>query len=304
MVNFQDWQPGQDALQRLRDLIGFAVDLEILHEGDWKHHLLVADRYRNGRVLIAGDAAHLVIPQGALGMNTGIGDAVDLGWKLAATAQGWAGPALLESYGAERREVGLRNRAASGGAAEGVRRWRAACGPALREDTPAGAAMRAEVAALAAEGQPLGHEMVGIELGYRYTNSAIVASEAAAPDSGVREYRPSATPGARLPHLWSASGAAVHDRLGPGFTLLDVGDVASDATALEQAMRALGAPFATLHLPEARLRAAYERRLLLVRPDLHVAWRGDALPADVAMLARQVAGHLEAAAGLPARRAA
>ncbi len=299
MVNFQDWQAGQDAEARLRRMIGLEVDIEVLHEGDWQHHLLVAERYRSGRVFIAGDAAHLVIPQGALGMNTGIGDAIDLGWKLAAAVKGWAGPALLDAYEAERRETGLRNRDASSAAAEGVRRWRAATGPEIREATPAGEAMRAHVAALAAEGQPLGHEMLGIELGYRYTQSPVIATGAAAPGATIREYHPTATPGARLPHLWAEAGDAVHDRLGGGFTLLNVSDETVEATALMTAMQKLGAPLETVHLPEAHLHEAYENKLLLIRPDLHVAWRGDALPADATSLARRVTGHIIAPAAPP-----
>jgi 2-polyprenyl-6-methoxyphenol hydroxylase-like FAD-dependent oxidoreductase len=294
MVNFQDWEEGQDAVERLRRMIGLDFDIALLHEGDWQHHLLVAARYREGRVFIAGDAAHLVIPQGGLGMNTGIGDAIDLGWKLAAAVQGWGGPALLDAYDAERREIGLRNRDASAGAAEGVRRWRAAAGPAMREDSPQGQALRAEMAALAAEGQPLGHEMVGIELGYRYDHSPVIAAEPDPVTSTVREYHPSAAPGARLPHLWTEGGTAVHDLFGNGFTLLDLGAEACDARAFAAAMASAGAPFAVLHLPEPRLRVAYERRLLLVRPDLHVAWRGEALPPDVTALASLITGHAAA----------
>ena len=159
--------------------------------------------------------------------------------------------------------------------------------------------MRANVAALAAEGQPLGHEMLGIELGYRYAQSPVIATEAAALDSTIREYRPTATPGARLPHLWAEAGGAVHDRLGSGFTLLNVGDETVAATALKTAMHNLGAPLETVHLPDVRLHDAYENKLLLVRPDLHVAWRGDALPADATSLAARVTGHIIAPAAPP-----
>ena len=297
MVNFQDWQAGQDALTRLRELIGFAIDIEVLHEGDWQHHLLVAERYRDGRAFIAGDAAHLVIPQGALGMNTGIGDAIDLGWKLAAAVKGWAGPALLDSYQAERREIGLRNRDASAAAAEGVRSWRAATGPEMRMATPAGEAMRAQVAALAAAGQPLGHEMLGIELGYRYSQSPVIAGEAAAVDSTIRQYHPTAAPGARLPHLWTAAGPALNDLLGARFTLLNIGVEAVDAGGLAVAFKECGAPFDVLHVADAGLHAAYEKPLLLVRPDLHVAWRGERLPSDAVHLAKLVTGHVADATG-------
>jgi hypothetical protein len=150
------------------------------------------------------------------------------------------------------------------------------------------------VTALAAEGQPRGHEMAGIELGYRYDYSPVIAAEPDPVASTVREYRPSAAPGARLPHLWTGGGAAMHDLIGTGFTLLDLGEDACDASALAACMEAVGAPFTVLRVPEPRLLKAYERRRVLVRPDLHVAWRGDTLPEDCGALAALVVGHTAA----------
>ena len=291
MFNFADWQPGDDARARLHKQIGFDVDIEVLHEGDWYHHLLVAERYRDGRVFIAGDSAHLVIPQGALGMNTGVGDAIDLAWKLAGTVAGWGGPALLDSYDAERREIGLRNRQASGEAAGSVAKWRSAVTPAIRAVGSEGEAVRKQVAALAVEYQPISHELLGIELGYRYTKSPIIALE---PDnaehSGLRDYRPTASPGARLPHVWRANGSAVQDALGPGYTMLCLG--CQSPNALVEAMKRLGAPIEVVSMPEPRLRAVYEHELLLIRPDLHVTWRGDRLPEDVDAVARLATGNM------------
>jgi 2-polyprenyl-6-methoxyphenol hydroxylase-like FAD-dependent oxidoreductase len=290
MVNFQDWQPGQDAAARLRQLIDLDVDIEVLHEGDWQHHLLVAERYRDRRVFIAGDAAHLVIPQGGLGMNTGVGDAIDLGWKLAGAAAGWAGPALLDSYEAERRDIGLRNRDASGAAAQSVAGWRAAVRPWIRDDTPQGEENRRQVAALAAEGQPISHEMHGIEFGYRYSKSPVIAQEESVQDSTMRDYHPTAAPGARLPHLWREDGTPVHDVLGRGYTLLFLAD-GLDGAPLERAMQRLGAPLETVRMPEPHLRERYAAALLLLRPDLHVAWRGERPPPDAEALARRVTGR-------------
>jgi 2-polyprenyl-6-methoxyphenol hydroxylase-like FAD-dependent oxidoreductase len=90
--------PDTDFRPVIQDLIGFPCDFEIRHVIPWRHHLLVAERYRDGRVVLAGDAVHLVIPAGGLGMNTGVGDAFDLSWKLAGTIQGWGGPGLLDGY--------------------------------------------------------------------------------------------------------------------------------------------------------------------------------------------------------------
>lgn len=141
--------PDTDFEPVIRDLIGFPCELEIRHVVQWRQHLLVAERYRDGRVFLAGDAIHLVIPTGGLGMNTGVGDAFDLSWKLAGVIAGWGGLALLDGYEQERRPVGLRNRDAAGWAAAGVPIWRRLIKPQVRDDTPEGAALRAEIAASA-----------------------------------------------------------------------------------------------------------------------------------------------------------
>ncbi|HTE35661.1 MAG TPA: FAD-dependent oxidoreductase, partial [Reyranella sp.] len=196
----------------------------MMNRSAWNQHLLVAESYGDGRVLLAGDSIHLVIPNGGLGMNTGMGDAIDLGWKLAGTLRGWGGPNLLTSYEAERRPIGLRNRLASGTAAAGVRSWMAACSPDLAQKTPAGEAERARIRELAFVGQRISHEMIGTELGYRYDGSPLVCAEPGEPPPDEsRRYVPTTWPGARLPHLWLQDGTALHDRLGDGYILLRIG---------------------------------------------------------------------------------
>jgi 2-polyprenyl-6-methoxyphenol hydroxylase-like FAD-dependent oxidoreductase len=142
--------PDTDFEPVIRDLIGFPCEIEIRHVVQWRQHLLVAERYRNGRVFMAGDAIHLVIPTGGLGMNTGVGDAFDLSWKLAGVINGWGGKGLLDGYEQERRPVGLRNRDAAGWAAAGVPIWRRLIKPHVRDDTPEGAALPDDATALAA----------------------------------------------------------------------------------------------------------------------------------------------------------
>src|SRR6266446_4361844 len=139
----------EEMKQRFEKTVGIPVRYEMLYCGEWRQNLLLADRYRAGRVFLAGDAVHLVIPAGGLGMNTGVGDAFDLSWKLAATLEGWGGPLLLESYEFERRQIGERNIGASRYAALGYRQWRSRCGPALYEETPAGQAAREDLVAVA-----------------------------------------------------------------------------------------------------------------------------------------------------------
>ena len=284
--------PG-NAAQSICDFLGIEVDIELLNRSAWNQHLLVAESYGEGRVLLAGDSIHLVIPNGGLGMNTGMGDAIDLGWKLAGTLQGWGGPDLLASYEAERRPIGLRNRLASGTAAAGVRSWMAACSPDIAQKTPAGEAERARIRELAFVGQRISHEMIGTELGYRYDGSPLVCTEPGEPPPDEsRRYSPTTWPGARLPHLWLKDGTALHDRLGDGYTLLRIGrGPSTDTTALERAMHATGAPFEIVDIAEDHLRSVYERDLILLRPDLHVVWRGDEGPADPQKVAAVATGR-------------
>ena len=263
-------------------VVGVPVAYEMLYVGGWKQNLLLADRYRAGRVFLAGDAAHLVIPTGGLGMNTGVGDAVDLGWKLAAVLAGWGGPGLLDSYEAERRPVGDRNIGASRHASSGRRRWRGAW--RMGGDTPAWRA-------LAAEEQRKTNEMIGAELGYRYVGSPVMAEEPGGPEQLFRTYDPIAWTGVRLPHAWVADGVAMQDRMGDGWTVLRLGGDPAAGQALVAALRALGAPAAEVALPDGRLRELYGRDLFLLRPDLHIAWRGNKAPDDPAALARLVTGR-------------
>ncbi|WP_205346978.1 FAD-dependent monooxygenase [Pseudonocardia broussonetiae] len=282
-----------DFVPVIREKIGAPVEVEVLAVTSWTLHLLVADRYRDGRVLLAGDSAHLVIPQGGLGMNTGIGDATDLAWKLAGTLQGWGGPGLLDSYENDRRQVALRNVQASEYAATGTAQWRAASTDQVAQDTPEGARVRAQVRELADVHQRKGHEMTGIELGYRYLGSPVISYRPTDPsdDGFAYTYRPRSEPGFRLPHLCCADGRSVHDLLGDGYSLLRLAGTTADTEKLEAGIRGTGARLDVLDLPEPHLREAYGADLLLLRPDLHVAWRSDTPPADPAELAALVTGR-------------
>ena len=265
--------------QQFERTIGVPVEYEMLYAGEWKQNLLVADRFQDGRVFLAGDAVHLMIPTGGLGMNSGVGDAIGLGWKLAATLQGWGGPKLLASYEAERRPIGERNVAASRYASLGRRKWRS-----LWRDLE-------ELVKVAEVEQRKSNEMIGAELGYRYLDSPIIASEPGGPADDFRQYVPTTSPGARLPHLWLDGHTAIQDRIGHGYTLLRLGKTKLDTSSLENAMKALGAPFAALDIPDAIARDLYGFDLILLRPDLHIAWRSNRLPAEPARLAALVTGH-------------
>jgi 2-polyprenyl-6-methoxyphenol hydroxylase-like FAD-dependent oxidoreductase len=290
-LNLRGTEDDVDLEQELRDRLGFDVDITIGNSRRWKLHLLLAERYREGRVFIAGDAAHLVIPTGGLGMNTGVGDAIDLAWKLAGTVHGWGGPGLLESYEVERRAVGARNVAAAGWAAEGMFLWQSLVRPEIHDDGPEGVALRAEVAKAARDHHWRIYEMVGAELGYSYAGSALVATED--DDPGLWDtvrYEPHARPGVRLPHVWLSDGRAVQDALGPDYSLLDLTGT-GDTAPVEAAFAAHGAPLQVFRADEPGAREVYGAPLLLVRPDLHVVWRGTELP-DAEELAARATGRL------------
>lgn len=284
----------EDMRRMFERIIGVELPYEMLYCAEWKQNLLLAEHYGRGRVFLAGDAVHLVIPTGGLGMNTGVGDAADLAWKLAATLQGWGGPGLLASYEAERRQIGERVVGASRYASLGYRAWMAAVRPEIGDDTPEGESAREHLAEVANVEQRKSNEMIGAELGYRYVDSPIIDNVPGGPQYDVRTYEPTAWPGARLPHMRLADGSAIQDRLrSDRFTLIDVSG-ANDPTTLVSAFAVLGASCDVLAVKDAALRNVYQRDLILVRPDMHVAWRGDRLPEVVGDLAALVAGWRDA----------
>jgi 2-polyprenyl-6-methoxyphenol hydroxylase-like FAD-dependent oxidoreductase len=262
---------------------------EVLQHTMWRPNIVVADRYREGRVFLAGDAAHQVIPTGGYGLNTGIGDAIDLGWKLAAVVSGWGGPCLLDSYDAERRPVAEDNRDWS------FRHLRAQMGvhdlvdsDLLDAETPEGHEHRQAIADYYQDNRGE-NESSGLELGYRYTNSPIIVGAADGPPVDPLEYKPTTWPGSRAPHVQLEDGGSPLDDFVDGFTLVVLGDDL-DVDALVTAASVSGAPLKIRRIADQGVRRIYERDLVLVRPDGHVAWRGDALPDDVAGLIRHVTG--------------
>jgi 2-polyprenyl-6-methoxyphenol hydroxylase-like FAD-dependent oxidoreductase len=271
--------------------VGVPVKYEMLSCAPWRQNLLLADRYGVDRVLLAGDAVHLLIPTGGLGMNSGVGDAIDLSWKLAATLRGWGGPNLLKSYEIERRQVGERNVGASRYATLGRRKWRAMWRPDIRDRTLAGEQTRRNLSAVAEIEQRKSNEMIGAELGYRYVDSPIICNVPGGPEHLYREYQPTTWPGARLPHVWCDDGTPVQDHISDGYTILKLGRTEADVTALTKAIRSHGAPVTVLDVPDDVVRAVYGYDLILLRPDLHVVWRGHRPPEDAAAVAAIATGH-------------
>lgn len=282
----------EEMKSQFEKVVGIPVKYEMLSCQQWRQNLLLADRYRDGRVFLAGDAVHLVIPTGGLGMNTGVGDAFDLSWKLAATLKGWGGANLLNSYEIERRQVGERNVGASRYASLGRRKWRSQYRPNIRDSTPEGQATRDNLTRVADIEQRKTNEMIGAELGYRYVDSPIIDNIPGGPELLFREYHPTTWPGARLPHVWLANGTPIQDRIpSGGFTLLRLGHTKADTSAAENALCVHGAPVTVLDVADEAARDIYGFDLILLRPDMHVVWRGNAPHPDTTALAATITGH-------------
>lgn len=281
--------------------IGADIEVEILAYYPWNAgQALVAERYRAGRIFIAGDAAHLFTPTGGFGMNTGIDDSANLAWKLAAVLQGWGGPILLDSYEAERKPIGIRNTGASRKYA--LRMHDAVVPEEIELDGVAGEAARAAAAQMTyvrynhfnrAEDK----DAVGVQLGGRYDSSPVIIGDGKPPadvfPETYDEYLPNGLPGGRAPHLWlddfRGMGSSLFDRFGRGFTLLRF-DAAADTAPLERAAAARGIPLKVLEVTLPEGRELYGRDLALIRPDQYIAWRGDLLPGDVDALLARVTG--------------
>ncbi len=271
--------------------VGVPIKYEMLSCNPWRQNLLLAEHYGRHRVFLAGDAVHLVIPTGGLGMNSGVADAIDLSWKLAATLSGWGGPNLLKSYEVERRQVGERNVGASRYATLGRRKWRSLWRPNIRDNTPGGEQTRSILSAMADIEQRKSNEMIGAELGYRYVDSPVICNVPGGPEHLFREYQPTTWPGARLPHVWRDDGTPMQDHIPDGYIILKLGRTRADAGGLEKAIRSRGAPVSVLDVPDRIAREIYGYDLILVRPDMHVVWRGNAAPEDAAELAAIATGH-------------
>lgn len=286
-------EPEDDVVRRaVAACCGMDVPVEPIAHAPWTAGVaLVAERFADRRVLLAGDAVHLFTPTGGFGMNTGIDDAANLAWKLAAVLQGWGGPHLLATYEAERLPIAARNTGAARMLAKSIGDIRVSSD--LEADTGAGAAARRELGAFLST---FGEEFasIGVQLGARYDGSRIAVDDGAPPPDDFASYTPSAVPGGRAPHAWVGTGRGIgdslFDRFGRGFTLLRLGANASDAAAFTAAAHALAIPLVQRDIADDDIRALYDRDLILIRPDQHIAWRGNAMPDDAGALLRRLAG--------------
>ncbi len=260
----------------LHKMAGGDFAYEMLHVGPWERRDHVARSYGRGRVFIAGDAAHECSPTGGIGMHTGLEEAINLAWKLQAMIEGWGGPALLASYEAERRPIAVRNlryATRSFDALAAIPGWRGA-GTATWGLDPGWLSVPEH-----------------LKVQYCYENSPIcVADGSPAPQAETASFVPSTRPGTRAPHAWLADGRSILDLYGDGFTLLRLGAGAPDATPLLEAAKARGVPMHEVLIVDPEIAELYERRFVLVRPDGHVAWRGDQCPGDADAIADRIRG--------------
>lgn len=274
---------------------GFTWDM--LGREDWIGRRLVADRFRDDgvfdrRVFLCGDAAHIWVPYAGYGMNAGIADAENLAWLLAAHLNGWGPVSILDAHEAERLPITEQVSRFAMSHAEKMIRARGAVPPEIDDETPEGMAARAKAARSAYDLNVQQYAAAGLNFGYYYENSPLIAADGAPPAYTMGDFTASTVPGCRTPHIWLDDGRSLYDAHGPGYTLLR-GDPAIDVSALEAAMAAKGVPFDVLDLdigPDSESAVVYDRKLILSRPDRHIAWRGDALLIDPVMLVDTVSG--------------
>jgi len=276
---------------KVRSFVGSDFDFELIEAVSWNNNLLVADSYRRERVFLAGDSSHQYIPTGGYGMNTGVGDAYDLGWKLSAILNGWGGEGLLGSYEEERRPIALRNCNAAKQHAEA----RLAIGNVWSENIelpgPEGDKARDDLATKIIQIGNAENESLGIELGYSYAGSSIVCNNAEDQyvDDALRYY-PTTTPGYRPPGVYLEDGTAVFDLFGPGFTLLNFNPDAHDVSIIQDTARSLDMPLKLCVLRDLHVKELYKYDLLILRPDQHVAWRGNVVPKNLMKILTKLCG--------------
>ncbi|GKX35513.1 MAG: monooxygenase [Rhizobiaceae bacterium MnEN-MB40S] len=282
--------PGEKAIddEAMLDLVGKSIGrdytVEVLERDDWAVHELLAERYSVGDVFLAGDACHQHAPFGGHKMNLGIGDAVDLGWKISGVLEGWANRTLLDSYETERKPLHqkvLETSTENVGALSD--RF---LSPDLEEDTQEGASRRRETAEAVRQLKTPEFHPLGVVLGYRYESPVILSEKGDKPPAfSVTQYRPSTCPGSLAPHEWLPDGSSLYDHFGKGFTLLRLDQPLEEQEQhLMEAARDVGMPL-TIYAPDSlSVNALYRTRYALVRPDQHIAWRGESIPSPEALI--------------------
>ena len=276
----------------IRTILGVGPDFsyEIISKEDWYGRRLLADKFRDRCVFIAGDAAHIWVPYAGYGMNAGIADATNLSWLLAAHLNGWAPSAILDAYEAERLPITDQVSRFAMAHAEAEIRRRGAVPGTIEDADPEGARARAEIGEATYAINVQQYACAGLNFGTYYDRSPIIAHDGAAcPPYTMASYTPSVVPGCRTPHLWVGERRSLYDALGPEFTLLRLHQ-AIDVAPLVAAAERRHMPLVVLDIDATDAADVYSRKLVLSRPDQHIAWSGDALPADPLALIDRVRG--------------
>ncbi len=271
--------------------LGAECPVEVISRSSWSAGAtLVAERFRAGRVFIAGDAAHLFTPTGGLGYNTAIEDSANLGWKLAAVLGGWGGDALLDSYAAERQPAARRNTAFARRFADSIGLYRAT--PNIEDETAEGAEARAAAGAYLGAHARAEFDIPGITFGTRYDPSPVIAGDGSTPPlDSAHSYIPTGCPGGRAPHLWRGGERSLYDDFGFEFTLLRLGADAAEGDPFARAAAGRGVPLTVVEIPGDEARDLYGADLVLIRPDQVVAWRGNRTMEEPAEILDRVTGR-------------
>jgi 2-polyprenyl-6-methoxyphenol hydroxylase-like FAD-dependent oxidoreductase len=292
-------KPGEhefDSVDRdwaLRKILGVGADFsyEILRKEDWIGRRLVADKFREGRVFICGDAAHLWVPMAGYGMNAGIADAANLAWLLAAHLSGWAPAGILDAHEAERLPITEQVSVFAMNHALSLSRQRSEVPDNIDADDEAGAQARSALGKQAYELNVQQYCCGGLNFGYYYDKSPIIAyDEATPPAYGMADFTPSTVPGCRVPHIWLNDGLSLYDALGPDYTLLRF-DTAIDVSDLMSEAARARVPIKLLDVTSGEGAGVYDRSLVLARPDQHVAWRGNRAPENPQGLVELISGR-------------
>ncbi|TFZ08393.1 FAD-dependent oxidoreductase [Ramlibacter humi] len=276
----------------IREILGVGPDFryEVISKEDWIGRRLVADRFRDRRVFIAGDAAHLWIPMAGYGMNAGIADAMNLSWLLAGHLNGWLTEAALAAHEAERQRITEQVSNFAMNHAIALQKEREGVPAGIEQPGPEGEAARTAAGKALYDLNVKQYCCAGLNFGYFYDRSPLIAYDGEAPPAySMDRFTPSTVPGCRTPHLWLDDGRSLYDAMGPEYTLLRF-DPAIDVRPLQEAAAKRGLPLEVLDVCSAEAAALYPQKLVLSRPDQHVAWRGDALPADPVALVDRLRG--------------
>lgn len=288
-------RPGEtfDSVDRMwciRQILGVGDNfpIEIITKEDWTARRMIADKFRDGRVFLCGDASHIWVPNAGYGMNAGIADAMNLSWMLAGVLNGWAEPAVLDAYEAERQPITEQVSRYAMDTSVNLAKQRAAIPDNIEQPGPEGDESRARIGKWAYDINVGQFCCGGLNFGYFYENSPLIAYDGEeAPKYDIFNFEQSTVPGCRTPHVWLPDGASLYDRLGTDFTLLRF-DRSVEVDGLVSAAAERGLPLTVLDCEPDR--SVYGEKLVLSRPDQHVAWRGDTLPDQPLALVDRIRG--------------